>query len=389
MQVLALEPYYGGSHRAFLDGWMGHSRHDWTLLTLPAHHWKWRMRHAAVDWARQFHARCDAGERWDAVVCSDMLDLAAFRGLAPGQFRNLPAVAYFHESQLTYPTRRTDPRDVHFALTNYTTAMAAERVWFNSAFHRDAFCDALGDLLRKMPDRSDPDAAEAIRKSAEVRPPGIGEDLFEPSAADAPTDPGNRDSLPAGRPMHILWAARWEHDKGPAEFFHAIDRLDERGVDFRLSVVGEQFREVPPEFATARRRHGRRIVRWGYQPTREAYVKALREAEVFVSTARHEFFGIAAVEAAACGALPVLPDRLAYPEVFGGAPGRAAQDACSQGGAACFYGESADDLADALTELAGSGGIGMRESRAAREDWARRFSWSRLARGMDESLERL
>ena len=51
MRVLALNPYHGGSHRAFLDGWMANSRHRFTLLTLPAHHWKWRMRHAAVTFA--------------------------------------------------------------------------------------------------------------------------------------------------------------------------------------------------------------------------------------------------------------------------------------------------------------------------------------------------
>ena len=51
MRILALEPYYGGSHRAFLDGWVAHSRHEWTVLELPAYKWKWRMRHAAITLA--------------------------------------------------------------------------------------------------------------------------------------------------------------------------------------------------------------------------------------------------------------------------------------------------------------------------------------------------
>jgi glycosyltransferase involved in cell wall biosynthesis len=56
------------------------------------------------------------------------------------------------------------------------------------------------------------------------------------------------------------------------------------------------------------------VVRWGYQPDK-AYWQALRAADVVVSTARHEFFGIGVVEAISAGCWPLLPDRLAYPEV--------------------------------------------------------------------------
>ena len=51
MKILGLEGYYGGSHKAFIDGWMGVSGHDWTLLTLAGYKWKWRMRHGAVTFA--------------------------------------------------------------------------------------------------------------------------------------------------------------------------------------------------------------------------------------------------------------------------------------------------------------------------------------------------
>ena len=74
MRVLALNAYHGGSHAAFLDGWAARSRHDLTVLTLPAHHWKWRMRHAAETFATQAAA---LDGTFDAVWCTSMLDLAA------------------------------------------------------------------------------------------------------------------------------------------------------------------------------------------------------------------------------------------------------------------------------------------------------------------------
>ena len=70
MNVLALEPYYGGSHQAFLDGWRGHSRHSWSLLSLPPHKWKWRMRHAPITFAEQLAAPSSAAAGPEILLCS-------------------------------------------------------------------------------------------------------------------------------------------------------------------------------------------------------------------------------------------------------------------------------------------------------------------------------
>lgn len=370
MRILALEPYYGGSHQAFLDGWSAASEHDWTLLTLPAYKWKWRMRHAAVTFAQQVSNRLAQGARWDCLWCSDMLNLAEFKGLTPAAVRDLPTVAYFHENQLTYPVRFASERDYQFAMTNMTTALAADSVWFNSSFHRDSFLAELDVFLRRMPDHQPTDAAERIGAKARICPPGVRR-VTGPNKERA-------------GPIRILWAARWEHDKNPDDFFSALDVLESQGVEFRLTVIGEQFRESPKVFAEARQRFAHRIDRWGYQDSRAAYEAALLEADVFVSTAQHEFFGLSAVEATLAGAYPLLPRRLAYPEIFG-------LDEDAPTAKAFFYDGAAKVLAARLAELAAwkDQGLSLYEKAAAVRTRLARFEWPQLAGVLDDALRRI
>ncbi|MFQ5491225.1 MAG: DUF3524 domain-containing protein [Phycisphaerae bacterium] len=287
MNIVALEPYYGGSHRAFLDGWVSRSRHDWTVLTLPAYKWKWRMRHGAITLADRVGDLIEAGQQFDVLFCSDMLNLAEFLGLSCQAVRALPAIVYFHENQLTYPVRHESERDFHYAFTNITTALAADAVWFNSGFHRDEFLGALPGFLKRMPDYQPLEVIDRIAAKAGVQHPGI--ESFEPRR---PRRPGS---------MRILWAARWEHDKNPEAFFGAVRRLKAKGVGFRISVIGESFRDCPPVFEWARAFFGEHIDHWGYQASRAEYVAVLGDADVVVSTAEHEFFGLAVAEAVAAG----------------------------------------------------------------------------------------
>jgi glycosyltransferase involved in cell wall biosynthesis len=371
MRILALEPYYGGSHRAFLDGWSAAGRHEWTVLTLPAYKWKWRMRHAAVTFAGEVRQRLTQGAQWDLVFCSDMLNLAEFLGLAPKEVRELPNLLYFHENQLTYPMRVESERDYQFGLTNMTSALAAKVVWFNSGFHRDAFLQALKAFLNRMPDYQPFDAVDRIRAKAEVFPPGV-----HPLAPRGPREAG---------PLRILWAARWEHDKNPEEFFAALGQLQDRQVPFRISVIGEQFRETPEVFAWARQHFADRIDRWGYQEDRADYEAALHAADVFVSTATHEFFGLSAVETTLAGAYPLVPRRLAYPEVFDLPRDQTTEQ--------FFYESGTSGLADRLADLAArvetQDFASLRQALEAVQPQLRRFEWPNLAPILDTAVERV
>lgn len=301
--VLILEPYLARSHRDWLEGLRAHSRHRVEALTMPARKWKWRMRGSALHFADLLAGRRPP----DVLVATDFLNLAELAGVGPAWLRHVPTLLYFHENQLTYPLPDEADRDYQFAFTHLTSCLAADRVAFNSAYHRNEFLAALAALVRRMPDLRPTAAVERVRARSVVLPLGCDFTAFHRAAAER-----------AGRcgPLRILWNHRWEWDKDPEAFFEVLFDLADGGHPFRLCVVGEQFRTAPAVFALARQRLAERIDHWGFVSDRSAYAGLVCSSDVAVSTARHEFFGLAAVEAMAAGLYPLLPSRLTYPELL-------------------------------------------------------------------------
>jgi len=303
-RVAILEPYYGGSHAAFVDCVVAHSRHECIVAKLPARKWKWRMRGAALwltheggDWMR--------GDRpVDVILANDMLAVADLKALLPAHLRHVPIVCYFHENQLTYPLSPDDWRDYQYGFTNVVSALAADEVWFNSRYHRDAFLSAADDLLRQMPDYVPTQLVESIRAKSHVFPPPVD------------VEPIRRQGKPDDEPPTILWCHRWEYDKNPGPFLAALESISRQGGAFRLMLLGERFRTAPPEFAAALDRLADHLRHVDYVPDRAAYLARVRECDFVVSTAIQENFGIAVVEAILSGCRPVLPNRLAYPELI-------------------------------------------------------------------------
>ena len=219
-----------------------------------------------------------------------------------------------------------------------------------------------------MPDHAPAGVVEAITAKSFVA--GLGIEAAGPRPARAPG------------PLRILWAARWEHDKNPEDFFAAVDTLVERGADFSLSVIGQQFRDTPEVFSRAHARHAGRIEHWGYLDDIAAYRHALAGADVIVSTANHEFFGLSVAEAVAAGAYPLLPNRLAYPEILALSAGPDRGE--------FFYDGTAGHLAERLADLARRAEAGDLWQGDARRGATivQRFTWPRMSPKLDAALAR-
>lgn len=300
-KFLFLEPFNGGSHRDFLEGLLVHTAHQIHPLIMRARFWKWRMSGAAIHFARRLPADMDS---YDGVIVSGLMSLSDLIALAPAPLP--PSLVYFHENQLTYPVSSSERRDLQPAWINITTALTSDRILFNSFAHMNSFLGSLRALIRMMPDYRQGWITEAIQKKSSVLYPGC---RF--SDGEFPLIEWGHEEPPL-----IIWNHRWEHDKNPGPFFQALDRLLRKGLEFRLALLGQRFRNVPESFRRARRRYSDRIVQYGFVKSREEYIEWLKQGTLVVSTAIQENFGIAVIEAVRHGCLPVLPNRLSYPELI-------------------------------------------------------------------------
>jgi glycosyltransferase involved in cell wall biosynthesis len=114
----------------------------------------------------------------------------------------------------------------------------------------------------------------------------------------------------------IIWNHRWDHDKNFETFFDVLSSLKENNILFSLALLGERFKKTPDIFRQAKAKFKSEIVVFDYVKSRDNYISWLKKGAIVVSSAIQENFGISVVEAVRYGCIPLLPDRLSYPELL-------------------------------------------------------------------------
>ncbi len=300
MRLLLLSSYDAHSHQQWhrelregIPDW------DWTLLSLPPRHFAWRVRGNPLTWSRSEREVLE--QHYDAILATSMVDLATLRGLVPA-LAGVPSALYFHENQFAYPEGQGGHGLLDAQMVSLYSALAADCLLFNSHWNRESFLAGLAQLLKKLPDGVPPGVVEELAGKAEVLP--------------VPVTVGTTASERQKGPLQVLWNHRWEYDKGPGLLLEIARRTARDGMVF--NVVGQQFREQPPAFGELREllTGSGGLGEWGYIEDRQAYWDLLGRCDVVLSTADHDFQGLAVLEACRLGCTPLVPDGLVYPEWF-------------------------------------------------------------------------
>jgi len=357
LKVLLISPFHGSSsHAAWAEGLKKHSSHQIDIVELDDRAWSWRLRGGALP-LRDKLLRYD--EPVDVVLATSLTCLSSLYGLLRrSPLAGLPTVYYMHENQLTYPIRPGGRRDPGLVLRQFHSQLAADFVWFNSEHNMKSWFKKLPVFLKKFKDHQGFDHVEQLKARSQVVPLGLSLRAAKPAP----------DST---RPL-LLWNQRWAWEKGVDRFLGLIQKFDKE-APFDVVLLGrpvpDREREELEEFL------GPRLLHAGWC-SKEEYWKWLARSSVTVSVARHEFFGISLLEAAACGVMTFLPKRLSYPEIIP-----------SELHSSCFY-SSAKDLYRRVKRFLEKPQE-FRETRESLRQAALGFDWRNRAGSYDEELERV
>ncbi|HEV7297789.1 MAG TPA: DUF3524 domain-containing protein [Tepidisphaeraceae bacterium] len=287
LDILALEPFYGGARRVMLETVMRYSRHRWTLLKLPPRRIERRLSVAAHWFAEQLQRHWSG--KIDLVFTSEALNLADLLRLVP-KLSKKPTIAYFHDNQLPDVTA-TGSQPLDFV--NINTASVADEVWFNSVFHLKTFLARANALLARHPEYAALSPMATLAGKVHVMPPSI----------DTGDIQQHRKGALMPRPTRSIFVDTRDADVRLLNA--AIGMLQRRGEKFDLTTIGP-VDGLDPSLE-------RRTLP---EQDHHAHVQALFASGVYLSSKPGAMSDFHAIRALSAGCWPVFPRGGVYPELL-------------------------------------------------------------------------
>jgi len=318
MKILLLSAYDALSHRYWREGLVEQFPDiEWTVLTLPARYFRYRVRSNPLSWLADYQPTLKA--KYDAVIATSMVDVATLRGLVPS-LAATPLWLYCHENQFAYPAgaAKNNPvaHDLEAKMVFIYNCLAADKISFNSHWNRDSALAGMAELFQRFPEKINSSLLDVIASKSDVLPVPLTEKTHAFTSDSALDLDSDVDELP----LRLLWNHRWEYDKGPDRLLALVDALENSGLICELNIVGQQFRQLPKAFSLIEtileQSSTLQKGRWGYIDSASDYQQLLQQCDVVVSTALHDYQGIAILEAVQAGCVPLLPNQIVYPEIF-------------------------------------------------------------------------
>jgi len=312
MQLIILEPFSTGSHEKFVKILSFIFPQSSSYYELEGKKWHWRLQCSAAIYATSIPHQSDGNF---VLLASSMVNLADLVALRPDLQRCKRKVLYFHENQYAYPSssssssssqRQSQSQTKTFNNDGYAqvmSALVADVVLFNSLYNLNSFLAGLKQQMAMIPKDCRPPTKILDQIQAKSRV------LFFPIDRPLPYNPPQPlDSL------HVVWNHRWEHDKNPELLFSALAKIRTRNIC--VSVIGEKTNSnsFPSVFSTNMSHIN--LLHFGYVEDVDEYRSVLKSADVVLSTANQEFFGISMLEGVSYGAVPLAPNRLSYQELY-------------------------------------------------------------------------
>ncbi|MBT3530827.1 MAG: DUF3524 domain-containing protein [Gammaproteobacteria bacterium] len=315
-RILLLSAYDAASHRAWrtrLEKLL--PEYQWTQLVLAPRNFNWKIRGNSLIWA---HKEAETlKQNYDLLIATSMVDLSSLRGFLP-ELAHIPSIVYFHENQFLYPMAQQRVENIEHQLVPLYSALCCDEIVFNSRFNQESFLEGARSLIKKLPDKLPKSILEKLESSKVI---GVPLSL-ETNPRECLTKENAIKPAATGKPvLELLWNHRWEYDKGPGLLLEVIKMITDQSLPIKIHIVGEGFREQPVEFSEISillRQHEQKLglsaAEFGFVDDVGKYQTLQGSCDVVLSTALHDFQGLAIQEACTMGCTPLTPNDLVYPE---------------------------------------------------------------------------